>query len=80
MLSFLFSLKHKIYRYKAQGNKKLEAEIKGEINNFIGYFLEHKPFIFIKITSNIDNIRKELQDCFEKFTLRDSEYQTSKAL
>ncbi len=67
LLSKLYSIKKQIGSYQYFGTDDNARLIMEEINSFIQYYLINQPFISLTMLNELNAMRTEFQDTFDKF-------------
>ena len=67
LLERTYGIKKDLNRFQYVGTKEEGAEIMQKINNYIQFYTINQPFLSEEMLTDLNKIRSEFQDVFEKF-------------
>ncbi|MEY4834312.1 MAG: hypothetical protein RI980_427 [Bacteroidota bacterium] len=69
LLKMIYKIKKDIQQYQYFGNDEQFGQIRKDFNDFIEYYQINQPFLKEEIIQELKKMTKELQSCFESFSL-----------
>ena len=67
LLEKTYEIKKELNRFQYVGTKEEGTELMQKINDYIQFYLINQPFLSQEMLSELNKIRAEFQDVFEKF-------------
>ncbi|KAB1157110.1 dual specificity protein phosphatase family protein [Flavobacterium luteum] len=67
LLDKTYAIKKELFRFQYIGNEEDAQKIMLKINEYIEFYTTNQPFLSDEMISDLDKIRGEFQEVFEKF-------------
>ncbi len=69
LLKSIYNLKKEVQQFQYFGNDEFFNKLRNDFNSFIEYYIINEPFIKDELIIELKKITKELQECFDSFSL-----------